>query len=192
MDLQITPLFVHICFFKADNLLCVCIFLTYFYITVTIPSLNFVLQHGVWQWDEEDCLDPIRQFNCPLLIEQCEKYMAKNKSKSVSVPFKFRTDGTINLRMCSRFPFVLHKAAQIAHKYESRNPNTTYAATLILVVIWEVFSDMRFVYWVLWSSSFTKKPNEIRPQLIQQMLDRGFRAVYISKHLCSILVCTMI
>ena len=90
--------------------------------------------------------------------------------------------------MCSRFPYVIKRAAKIAYKYESQNSRTTYGATLILVVIWEVFSDMRFVFYVLWKSNFKKKCRNKRPKLIQQMLIRGFRAVYIAYHLCSVLV----
>ena len=87
------------------------------------------------------------------------------------------------------FHFFIREAAWIAHHYERINPNTTYVSTQILVVIWEVFSDLRFVFWVLWKKKIVKKINEDKPELIKQMLDRGFRAMYICQHLCSILVC---
>lgn len=117
--------------------------------------------------------------------------MESNGNRNVSVAFKLRTDGTINAQMCYYFPFVIRKAAWIANEYESKNSNSSHTATLILVVIWEVFSDMRFVFYVLWKSEFVKNVNKERPELIEQMLARGFRAIYIAKHLCSVLVCNL-
>ena len=93
--------------------------------------------------------------------------------------------------MCSRYVFVLKRAAFMAQKYERNNPNTTHAATLILTVIWEVFSEMRFVFGVLWTTKFKKNKNNDRPEIIQEMLNRGWRATYLAYHLCDVLVCVL-
>ena len=155
---------------------------------MTIPSYLFIFEYSIWRWSINDCLSPFRQFKSSTIIDQCTDYIQSNKSRNVNVAFKLRTDGTINVQMCHYFPFVLRRAAWIAKEYETRNANTSHIATLILVVIWEVFSDMRFVFYVLWKSEFVKNINQTRPELIEQMLARGFRAIYIAKHLCSVLV----
>ena len=47
--------------------------------------------------------------------------MELNGNRNVSVPFKLRTDGTINAQMCYYFPFVIRKAAWIANEYAQTN-----------------------------------------------------------------------
>lgn len=154
-----------------------------------MPSIQFVMQWTCWGWTKEDCLKPFQQFDCPTVILQCNQYINNNKSKSAKKQFRIRTDGAMRVRMCSRYPFVLKNAAWMANEYENRNPHSTHTATLILVVLWEVFSDMRFVFWVLWQSKFDKNDNNDRPILIDEMLKRGWRAIWLAHHLCSILVC---
>ena len=151
--------------------------------------MQYVMQYACWGWESDDCLNPYLQFECPTVINQCQNYMDTNKNRVAHKPFRIRTDGAMRVRMCARYPFVLRRAAFIADEYEKNNPNSTHTATLILVVIWEVFSDLRFVFWVLWKSKFDKNNNNDRPVLIQQMLERGWRATYLAYHLCSILVC---
>ena len=84
------------------------------------------------------------------------------------------------------------KAAWVANAYESRNPRTTYTATLILVVLWVVGSEMRFVFYIFWKSKFEINENNDRPFEILTMIRKGYRAMYISVHLCSILVCFVV
>ena len=157
--------------------------------TGNLPSHLFVFQHAIWQWDPQYSLNIYGYFKIQSIIEQCMKYIDNNKSQSASVPLRFRTDGTINAQLCDRFVFVLRQAAFRAQEYENANPHTSHGATLILVVIWEIFSDMRFVFYVLWKSKIKKKRNGERPALIKEMLRRGYRAVYIAYHLCYVLVC---
>ena len=118
--------------------------------------------------------------------------MTHNKTRNVNKAFKIRTNGEINVHLCGRIPFVIKRAACVASEYESRNPRTTHAATLILVVFWEVFSDMRYVFYVLWKSKFIKNTNNDRPDEIFEMLRRGFRAMYIAYNLCSVMVSSCI
>ena len=155
---------------------------------VTMVSLLFVLMFCIWGWEPEDCINVVDRFEIPSITLQCQTYIDKNKTGDASVPFRVRTNGNINVQMCNRMPYVLKRAAFIAQEYENDNKNTTYAATLILVVFWEIMSDMRFVFWVLWSTKIPKNNNNERPWLIVQMLNRGFRAIYIAYNLCSVMV----
>ena len=154
-------------------------------------SLLFVLMYCVWMWSIDDVLSVIQYFQMATVDDQCNCYMENNKTRDVKKCFKLRTNGDMNVRLCARIPFVIHKAAQIAEKYEMNNPNTTHAATLILVIFWEVFSDMRFVFYCFWKSCFTKNVNNERPNEIQQMIDKGFRSMYIAYNFCSIMVCIL-
>ena len=147
------------------------------------------MQWCCWEWSSEDCVYIYKDFQCATVINQCEKYIENNKSRNSSKSFRIRTNGSMKVSMCQRYPFVLKRAAIMAQKYESQNPNSTHAATLILTVIWEVFSEMRFVFWVLWTTNFDKNDNNDRPDIIQQMLNRGWRAIYLAFHLCDVLVC---
>ena len=147
-----------------------------------------IFTHALWNWSKIDCISSYAEFQSPSVIDQYEKYIDSNKSRNVKKPFRLHTDGTINANLCERFPHVILAHAWIAQKYEQANPNTTFVSTQILVVLWEIWSDMRFVYFVLWQTSFKWNKFEKRPKLIQEMLDRGYRALYICQHLCSILV----
>ena len=142
----------------------------------------------MWGWHAADCLNTYGEFKSQTILDQCKKYIANNGSRSTTVQFTLRTDGTINAQLCDRFPYVIRRAAFMAQAYENVNDNTTHGATLILVVIWEVFSDMRFVFYVLWKTKFKKKHKNDRPKLIRQMIVRGFRAGYIAYNLCYVLV----
>ena len=152
-------------------------------------SLLFIIMFCVWSWTHDDVLSVLQRFEEPGIEDQCEIYMKHNKKRSVSKGFKIHTNGDINVHLCARIPFVLKRAAFVASEYESKNPRTTHAATLILVVFWEVFSDMRYVFYVLWKSKFTKNADNDRPFEIFEMLRRGFRAMYIAYNLCSVMVC---
>ena len=145
----------------------------------------------VWQWTIDDVSCILGRFESTTVTDQTSVYMDNNKNRDVGKEFKLRTTGAINVHLCSRMPFVIARAAETAHTVESENSNTTYGATLILVVFWEIFSDMRFVFWVLWKSQFIKPDDNSRPKLIEEMLRRGFRAMYIAYNLCSVLVCVL-
>ena len=162
-------------------------------IIVTIVSLLFIFMYVIWGWTKDDVLYVVQRFEVPTVEEQCLAYMDNHgEIRSVRNKFVLRSNGSINVRLCAQLPFVLKRAAFVAQEYENSNPNTTYGATLILVILWEIVSDMRFVFFVLWKSNFNKNANNDRPELIDQMLNRGWRAIYIARNYCSVIVCNMI
>ena len=148
------------------------------------------MQWCCWEWSYKDCLYVYEDFKCSTIIVQCEKYLDGNKTRNSSKSLRFRTNGSMKVEICARYPYVLKRAAFMAQKYEKNNPKTTHTATLILTVIWEVFSEMRFVFWVLWTPNFVKNHKNDRPDIIQEMMNRGWRAIYLAYHLCDVLVCS--
>ena len=157
---------------------------------LTIVALLVMLMYVVWGWNKSDILSVVKKFNTPTITKQVSDYMEiENTNRSVTKICKLRTDGTTNIRMFARWPFVIQYAAFVADAYESRNPNTTHAATLILVVLWVVGSEMRYVFYIFWKSKFDINKNNDRPNEITTMIRKAYRAMYISCHLGSILVC---
>ena len=156
---------------------------------LTIVALFVMLMYCIWGWTESDVLSVIQRFQTNTLTDQVVEYMSKNKNRNVNVPLKLRTDGTTNIRMFARWPFAIQYAAFVADEYESRNPNSTHAATLMLVVLWIVGSEMRYVFAMFWKGKFDVTANNSRPIEIETMIRKAFRAMYISCHLGSILVC---
>ena len=155
---------------------------------VTIAAIFVTLMFCVWCWQASEVLKIVEKIHLPTITEQCELYMDNNKRRSVRKKLKFRTNGAMNLIICQRMPYAIKAAAWTAHKYENENPNTTYASTLILVVIWIVWSDMRIVFSILWQAEFVVAYGVARAQEIIVMFKYGLRAIYIAYNLCSPLV----
>ena len=157
---------------------------------VTFTSLLVMLMFCVWRWKDTEVISVLQRLNLPTIEDQAQTYMDDiNPGRSVKKKFQIRTNGIMNIRICSRFHFALQQAAFISAEHENRNSNTTYGCTLVLVVFWIVVSDMKYVWWVLWKSKFDVNSNNDRPSEIENMLHKGCRAIYIAHHLCSILVC---
>ena len=103
---------------------------------ITMVALFLILMFCVWKWTQLQCQSVIDRLECASVSEQCEIYMTNNPTQKVSKSFQLHTNGVMNIKLCSRMPFAIQKAAHIAAEYESNNPNTTYGITLMLVALW--------------------------------------------------------
>ena len=155
---------------------------------LTIVALLVMLMYCVWRWNESDVLAVVKCFQINTVTDQVTNYMQQNKNRRVTDPLKLRTDGVTNIRMFARWPFALQYAAFVADAYESRNPNTSRAATLMLVVMWIVGSEMRYVFAMFWKGKFDVNSQNDRPIEITNMINKARRAMYISVRLGSVLV----
>ena len=156
---------------------------------LTTVAVLVMLMYCVWKWTASDVLSVVQRFQIATINDQVSDWIDQNRNRNVANVLKLRTDGITNIRMLARWPFVLQYAAFVAEAYENRNRNSTNAATLMLVVMWIVVSEMRFVFAMFWKSKFDVNKKNDRPVEIVQMIRKAYRAMYISVNLGSILVC---
>ena len=148
-----------------------------------MTELLIMLMYCVWNWSKADIIYVVSKIGLRTITVQVIKCMDDtNPSRRMSVWIKLHTTGEYDKIMINASPEMLAAAAWIANEHETRANDDNYIQTLILVVCWEVFKGMRFVFWVLFTSSFDTMAK------IEKMIEECRRVTYLAMKTCSWMV----
>ena len=158
-------------------------------IIFTFLHVLMMLMWVVWKWKRDEVQHVIARLGCGTITDQACEYMDGNKSRNVKKWPKFHATGLTLKYILDGFVFALVDAANFAWAHEESKQDGNFAATLIIAVIFRVFTLMRKAFGILFTSQFDLPDDGSTPPKIEELKHLVKLATFIAFCLCPILVC---